>query len=83
MFTEVFVEITPAVAAAVASLVVMEFCLDRESGLEELERKGGGVEGIEGMFGEMPNSCLGRKLRIQSTIIPLQVRCLLAVNKSP
>uniref|UniRef100_A0A7C9B5V6 Uncharacterized protein n=1 Tax=Opuntia streptacantha TaxID=393608 RepID=A0A7C9B5V6_OPUST len=37
----------------------MEFCLERESGLEELERKEeGGVEGVEGVFGEMPNSCL-------------------------
>lgn len=54
---EVVVEVTPAVVVVV--LVVMEFCLDRESGLEELERKGeGGVEGVEEVFGEMPNSCL-------------------------
>lgn len=40
---------------------VVEFCLERESGLLLLERKGDGedgVEGVEGVFGEMPNSCL-------------------------
>lgn len=52
---EEVVEVVVLVLVVVAVVVLVEFCLERENGLE-LERKGEG--GVEGMFGEIPNSCL-------------------------